>query len=468
MNLFQVVPNDFFKPLTSKYKETYMDCLVIIYHTYRSESSFGVEKDTILSNLENYFEQESKGEMIFEDEEVANNARAQAQATLRNLEACGWIENEVVKDYKIKVNLLDYAVTMIESFQRIIANDELEYQSLISQIHATLTSERGYDKPYEYIIKSVVENTDELINGLKKLNTNIKKYIEAITADKSAGEIIDDFFNYHTNIGSKAYHRIKTSDNISYFRTGIIENLRKILNDEEIFAKAVQGLREVELIDNIEEAEGTLRSKLQYVISTYRNYDEIIAEIDEKNTKYIESAIGRAKFLLNHTNNTEGKIQTILAHLADAFNDEESLNLNDESSEALLTIFSIFPQNFVDSDSLYSIPISRKMGIPEELNLSLEMSQEERELRKRKLYEKNKKRFSKKNITRYVDEILKNQRIVLASTLPLESKRDLIRIVFIDLYSRDEKMSYKVKSADSVIEKGQYRFEDFYIERRNG
>jgi hypothetical protein len=174
-----------------------MDCLVIIYHTYRSESSFGVEKDVILSNLEIYFEQESKGEMIFEDEEVATNARAQAQATLRNLEACGWIENEVVKDYKIKVNLLDYAVTMIESFQRIIANDELEYQSLISQIHATLTSERGYDKPYEYIIKSVVENTDELINGLKKLNTNIKKYIEAITADKSAGEIIDDFFNYH-------------------------------------------------------------------------------------------------------------------------------------------------------------------------------------------------------------------------------------------------------------------------------
>ena len=373
-----------------------------------------------------------------------------------------------MKDYKIKVNLLDYAVTMIESFQRIIANDELEYQSLISQIHATLTSERGYDKPYEYIIKSVVENTDELINGLKKLNTNIKKYIEAITADKSAGEIIDDFFNYHTNIGSKAYHRIKTSDNISYFRTGIIENLRKILNDEEIFAKAVQGLREVELIDNIEEAEGTLRSKLQYVISTYRNYDEIIAEIDEKNTKYIESAIGRAKFLLNHTNNTEGKIQTILAHLADAFNDEESLNLNDESSEALLTIFSIFPQNFVDSDSLYSIPISRKMGIPEELNLSLGMSKEERELRKSKLYEKNKKRFSKKNITRYVDEILKNQRMVLASTLPLESKRDLIRIVFIDLYSRDERMSYKVKSANSVLEKGQYRFEDFYIERRNG
>ena len=157
-----------------------------------------------------------------------------------------------------------------------------------------------------------------------------------------------------------------------------------------------------------------------------------------------------------------------MAHLADAFNDEESLNLNDESSEALLTIFSIFPQNFVDSDSLYSIPISRKMGIPEELNLSLGMSKEERELRKSKLYEKNKKRFSKKNITRYVDEILKNQRMVLASTLPLESKRDLIRIVFIDLYSRDERMSYKVKSANSVLEKGQYRFEDFYIERRNG
>ena len=73
---------------------------------------------------------------------------------------------------------------MIESFNKIIKNEEIEYQSLVSQIHATLVKQDGYAKPYEYIIKRVIENTEELIVGLKKLNTNIKKHIDAITNEK--------------------------------------------------------------------------------------------------------------------------------------------------------------------------------------------------------------------------------------------------------------------------------------------
>ncbi|OPX87202.1 MAG: hypothetical protein A4E53_02580 [Pelotomaculum sp. PtaB.Bin104] len=84
--------------------------------------------------------------------------------------------------------------------------------------------------------------------GLKKLNTNIKKHIDAITNEKSAGEIVQDFFVYHKDIGSKAYHRIKTSDNISHFRSSIIEKLYGIVNDENIFKRAVQGYMEIEQV----------------------------------------------------------------------------------------------------------------------------------------------------------------------------------------------------------------------------
>ena len=39
--------------------------------------------------------------------------------------------------------------------------------------------------------------------GLKKLNTSIKKNIDSITKDKTAGEIVEDFFLYHK--GFKVY-----------------------------------------------------------------------------------------------------------------------------------------------------------------------------------------------------------------------------------------------------------------------
>ena len=467
MNFFQIVPEDFFKTLTSKYKTTYIDCLRLIYNTYKTELSFGVDKEIIIGELEQYFDSESGAEMVFDedDNEVARDSRTKANAILRRLKDSGWLEYELGNDFKVKVNLFDYAATMIESFNKIIKNEETEYQSLVSQIHATLMNQDGYAKPYEYIIKRVVENTEELMVGLKKLNTNIKKHIDAITNEKSAGEIVQDFFVYHKDIGSKAYHRIKTSDNISHFRLAIIEKLSYILNDEQVYKRALQGYMEIEQIADQDEAQDSLRCKILSIVSAFRNYDDIISEIDYKHSKYIGSAVARAKFLLTNTNNAEGKISKILKYLSDEFNAADSLNLNDELDDEILEIFSIFPQCFIDSDSLYVVPISKKMSLPEVLSDNLGISAEERALRKFTMQERSRNRFSRKNINTYVDELLRDNKAVLASTLPLESKKDLIKVVFISLYGRDKKSIYKTSSLDMTITVNDFRFNDFLIER---
>lgn len=466
MNLFSVIPEDFFKPLTSKYKTTYIDCLRLIFNTYKTELSFGVDKEVILSELENYFDNESNTEMVFdEDEEVAKDSRSKANGILRRLKDSGWIEYEMSNDYKVKVNLFDYATTMIEAFNKVIKNEEMEYQSLVSQIHATLLNKEAYVKPYEYIIKCVTENTEELMVGLKKLNTNIKKYIDAITNEKTAGEIVQDFFVYHKDIGSKAYHRIKTSDNISHFRTAIIENLCNILNDNNIFGRAVLGYMEVEQVEEQEQAEESLRVQILNIISAFRNYDDIISEIDNKHSRYIGSAVARAKFLLTNTNNAEGKITKILAYISEEFNKDEALNMYDEIDDSLFKVFNIFPQSFIDSDSLYVIPISKKMSLPQELDTALGISAEERELHKLALQEKNRNRFSRKNINAFVLELLKDKTAVLASTLPLDSKRDLIKIIFISLYGKDKKSIYRTTQINKLISAKDFRFCDFLIER---
>jgi hypothetical protein len=400
-----------------------------------------------------------------EDEEVAKDSRSKANAILRRLKESGWFEYELANDYKVKVNLLDYSATIIEAFTKIIKNDEIEYQSYVSQIHATLLNKEGYVKPYEYIIKRVSENTEELINGLKKLNTSIKKHIDAITNEKTASEIVRDFFVYHKEIGSKAYHRIKTSDNISHFRTAIIEALYNILHDENILGMALKGFMEVEQVEDRFEAEDLLKGRIINVISSIRNYDDIVSEIDAKNAKYINSAVARAKFLLTNANNTEGKIAKILAHLSEEFNNDETLNLNDDVDDRLFEVFNIFPQGFIDSDSLHVVPISKKICLPEELNESLGISEEERELHKMALREKNRKRFSRKNINEYVEELLKVKKVVLASTLPLANKRDLIRVIFVSLYGKDPKSIYKTINLNEVISVNEFRFCDFEIVR---
>ena len=469
MNFFSIVKADLFKPLTSKYKETFLECLLIIYRTYRDEMSFGVDKDVVVAEIERYFEMAKMEELVFEEEEeVASDARSQANAVIRKLRECGWIEYEQGQDYSVRVNLLDYASTLLDTFEKIISDDEMEYQSIIWQIYGTLLNKDAYAKPYEYIIKRTAQNTEELMKGLKKLNTNIRKHIEAITIDKTAGEIVDDFFVYQKDIGSKAYHRIKTSDNISYFRATIQEKLYGILEDEEILNKAIDGYMLIESVEERWVAERELREMVLAIIKAFKNYDDIVGEIDDKNTRYIASAVARAKFLLNNMNNVEGKLIQILNHLSEEMNSVDRITFGDDADDMLMQMIGIFPQGFIDGESLYTMPIKRNSGPPEVLDEVLGMSREEREARKEAQRQRDKKRFSRKNINKYMLALFdeKQKTVFRASELPLDSKRDMIRLIFISLYGRDPKAEYEVKGTREIIEMEDYRFADFLIERK--
>ena len=94
------------------------------------------------------------------------------------------------------------------------------------------------------------------------------------------------------------------------------------------------------------------------------------------------------------------------------------------------------------------------------------MTEEERELRRIAISEKNKNRFSKKNVEQYVETLLSNTNMILASEIPIETKRDLIRVVFISLYGHSTKSEYIVKQKEEIISSHGFRFRDFEIRRR--
>ena len=50
-NLFEILPLDFYKPLTSKYRRMYADTILLIYNTFRPEISYGVNREIIVSVL---------------------------------------------------------------------------------------------------------------------------------------------------------------------------------------------------------------------------------------------------------------------------------------------------------------------------------------------------------------------------------------------------------------------------------
>ena len=182
-NLFGILPEDFFKPLTSKYRRQYADCILLIFNTFKPEISYGVNRETVVRTLEGYFDADNEEEMTFDEQIYVRNARDKANAMIASLKACGWLEYEQERNHQLNVVLFEYAIPIIESMNKVIREEEAEYQGIISQIHASLQNKDLYGKPYELIIKGVMENTERLISELKKLNASIKRHMDKQTAD---------------------------------------------------------------------------------------------------------------------------------------------------------------------------------------------------------------------------------------------------------------------------------------------
>ena len=455
--LFDILPADFFKPLTSKYRQEYADCIMQLFNAFKPEISYGVNRDIIVKELTDYFEADDT-EMSFDDEVYVSDAREKANGVIAILKKCGWIEYEQETNHQINVILCEYAIPVIDSMNRIIREEEAEYQGIISQIHASLQNEELYGKPYELIIKGVQENTERLLSELKKLNASIKRHMEQQTNDMDAEEILDHFFEYHKNIGSKAYLRMKTSENISYFRTAIIERIERIMESTEIMERATAGCMEVEEIDDREKAYDEVISILIDIKSSFYRLDDIIDEIDRKHARYIRSAVMRAWFLLATGNNLEGKLSKIMDLYVQQMNNEE-----EESFEGL---FSLYPQNYISPESLQTIPVTKKIDTISGFSNQVQMSESDRLLYKEALKRKNQNRFSRKNINEYVVNLLGDRDKMPVTEVPVESVRDLIRIIYISIYSGNRSNNYEISRSGKQVEMQGYSLPYFDIVKK--
>lgn len=462
-NLFQVLPQDFFKPLTSKYRREYADCILLIFNTFKPEISYGVNREIVVKALEGYFEADDV-EMTFDEQTYIRDAREKANAMIASLKACGWLEYEQEKNHQLNVVLFEYAVPMIESMNRVIREEETEYQGIISQIHASLQNADLYTKPYELIIKGVKENTERLISELKKLNASIKRHMDRQTNEMSASEIIEHFFEYHKNIGSKAYLRMKTSENISYFRSAIIEKIEEMMESAELMERAVAGYMEVEQEEDREKAYDQIVSDLLDIKSMFYRLDDIIEEIDRKHAGYMKNAVMRARFKLATGNNMEGKLSRILDTLAEELNRENGGA--EEEGEEVQALCCIYVQGFLSPESLRTIPVTKKNAHVDDLSGTMTMTEKERQLYKEALRMKNRTRFSRKNINDYVMGLLEGKEKLSVEEIPIESKRDLIRMIYISIYAGNRANNYEIRRTGQRVKRMGYEFPLFEIMRR--
>ena len=458
--MFHILPGNFFVPLSSPNRIVYWECICKLFSTMEHQLSFGVERDVLVDELEYYFDQTQAADME-EDEFQALDSRGKANSMLRKLEFYGWIEVETDKSYVQRVNFKEYAVKIMKTLLEIAEGKQIEYQGYIYTIYSLVRS--NTDHP-GIVLLQILENTDMLITGLKNLNSNIKHYIDELTKHRTVAEIMDALFNdYITNIVDKAYHRLLTSDNVSKFRPEIIERLESKSRNKTYVAKAAQeiaGIREI----SVEEGQELVYRYLHEIIEAFRNMDDILMEINQKNTQYQRAAINRARFLLSGDEDVRGQLKEILLGLNEAVNEEQMDLGGIYRIEFLDGLIRLYGSSVMDSNSLYSPTEGRKEFVPQEL-VAEEPDLLLRQEKMRRITEKMQRILSPEKIGKYVDSQLGDNLEMRAAQFPLENVEDFIKIIYIRLYGQRKNMNYTVESLKET-EAGGYRFKDFVIRRK--
>lgn len=190
------------------------------------------------------------------------------------------------------------------------------------------------------------------------------------------------------------------------------------------------------------------------------DYDKIMSDIKRKINVYLTLAIGRAHFLINHDENTQGYIEQTMKFLIEEFGDSDSdMTLPYDAGG----LFNIFTQGYIDRKSL-SFPKSRRAieraDASEDVHLSDEEIQQAREEQLKEAYNP----YSKDLMKKYVLKLMGNNRELFARDIPVKQRSDVLTVISSAAYALEN--GFDIEIEDGYIENGGYVIRDFVIRRK--
>lgn len=465
MNIFNIIPGNFFNILSSKNKEIYFDCLKILHSLYESKMGFDITKEEAMEALLEYFD-DSEKESFDSDEGDKITSRERANYVLDKLEQTGWIVVETSNDYVNMISFRFYSITVLEALNRICydTNDEIfdyeeispfEYKGYLYSIYILLNNREHVE--YGTMLQQVHRLASEFVSEIKKINLKLKDYIDNISKHSDLRDLMELLIDYKNQLVDKAYQRLKTHDNINRYKNRIIDKLEKYSEDAVIMNEIAKDyVNHYNL--SFEIANMYAENFFNDVIDIFYNLDELIDEIELKNKVYVNSTITKIKFLLNNETDVLGKLNYILKTYT-----KHNLNEN-RYTKKLEQLFSISNQIELKNESLYT---------PKEYHPKMKISQlpfgetpDLSDLQDQFLKDFDME-YSEEKIINYVNEVLKITPAIKASSLfaKTPSEEELLRLLYILVYASTSE-NYSINNINKKFESDEFILNDFEIARR--
>lgn len=462
VNVFNVIPNNFFNPLSSgsNYKMNAI-LLQFIYQQYDNEISYRIKRSMLRDELA-YFISNNSDFFIFDSETTSKNYQEMATDYLRKFAGkdVGWLEEESDDStFEKYIVITEQGIMLADLLTRLERPEREELSSYMYNIHNTLINEKQWNgDPYVGALKNVYKNAKALSKSLKKMSTYIRKTIEKLMKEISYESLTENIITYCDGDFIKEYARLtKPQNNIHIYRGQIITLLEKLQNNEEIYELIVIGCVNEEDVEQRKAEE-----KIEFMFDAIKkflkdDYLKIIADIKHKLNLYITMALGRLRYLKNHEVDMRGNVEKTLKYMLDIVEDSR---IREELSEEMVELIRIHHNKYIDVRSI-RMPQNRR-GVRKKSVAEIEVLTEEDLKNFKAIYEKEAKNPYSKEITKqYLKSLMGNHRELTSNKIMLNSKEDLLMTLSATAYA--EENGYKLEVGDTYFEVGNMILKSFRI-----
>jgi len=474
MKVFDVIPGQFFRILTGKNRNVYVEILLSLRKAFKNE--LYIDKESLVNIFAECLgdlmipidieaelqEAESDFTDINIEEPQSITWSSMAHLILRRLRDTNWIEIEYKqRSYDEIVTIPPYSVSMIEFLYSITQENTQSYKSYAFNTYSSLKTVLSDDSE-DYLftaLESAYTNCSLLLDSLKVLLNNIRRYHQLLNNSVATNDILKNHFEgYQVLVNERIFHPLVTRDSVLRFKVPIMTMIDKIRSNEELRKRiVVLGIKERQCND-MESGMEELSQKLYEIYDTFEGIDRLMQEIQNKNTAYTKASIDKMIYILNYDQSVKTKLADILMKYS--YLDEEKKDIVSSSSVKL------FKQRYIDEKSLYcrSNRKIRSFEPPEKIKITkTEHSQSELN----DFLKSVKSLYSHQQIFAYMEKEFGSRMVLNSRELDIKDDRSFVLLLLATMKSGEKKTFYDVEFLNGYIENEGYRYPNMRFIRKD-
>lgn len=449
MKLFERIPEKFFSILSSGKKELYVEALFVLRQAFKTELVIKREDLTAMlidsleaGILEADFSEEAQ-EMGTENESVEGMS-GKAHLLIRKLRDTGWLDIEYESaSFDENITIPDYAIEVINLLYDLSSEKIKEYNSFVYATYAALENSKEHPDYLYQALQAAYQNTVKLVDELKLLFNNIKRYYQRITDHLNVNELLEEHFDrYKEQVVDTIYYPLKTIDSVPRFKYAILSMLNEWVLDENIISTIVeQGIRRHIFSDEQQGREETLEM-INSIADIYDSIEGMIADIDRKHVEYTNASIDKIRYQINADRGAKGKLIALLKHAGE---EKVYASMNQEVEA--------YRHGYMDIQSLYD-RVKRTVKT-EGKPLPLQNAEENQDLVQGFLRDV-KKQYSTKKIDAYIDNCFGEEDVFTTTDVMIKDSEDFILFLLGTIRGREKSAGYRVEFGEGNVNRQGY------------